>query len=296
MSSSLALLRANGIDISYDEEGQGRPVLFIQGGFGGAESTLFPKRSAIKGVLPQARFRTISFDRRNCGRSQYVNQETRLEDLAADARGVLEALNIERAIVVGDSLGGMVALRFALDYPEAVDGLVVMESSGRILRGSRRMRAAVVALNLLGPRIVYRIFRRQFLQSNWSKPMGGSPSGVAAKLVQAHQLDLQRRLEALPDETLYEYSMGIVRTYVAFLGRDIRNELPSLRMPVRIIHANADPLVGVHHGRELARLIPGAALTELAGLGHGLFNYPQGRDALRIAVESLVEQDALVAG
>ena len=74
-------LSANGIDLYYEEEGTGQPVLFIHGGFGGAESTLFPKPSAVTGLLSREAFRTISFDRRNSGRSGYCLDETSLEDL-----------------------------------------------------------------------------------------------------------------------------------------------------------------------------------------------------------------------
>jgi pimeloyl-ACP methyl ester carboxylesterase len=60
-------------------------------------------------------------------------------------------------------------------------------------------------------------------------------------------------------------------------------------MPVEVIHGSADRIVGADHGRELSGLIPQANLTELAGLGHGLLYYPEGREALRAAVGAIVD-------
>lgn len=286
--NALLLITANAIDLHYEDEGAGQPVLFIHGGFGGVESTLFPKPSVTSGVLAADAFRTISFDRRNSGRSQYVTRVTSLEDLARDARDLLQALGIDRAIVVGDSLGGMIAQRFALDYPETMQALVLLETSAHILRRTRRVKALLLAMHLLGPRALYRVFRRRFLEPDWSKPIGPEPAEAEVPAALEHNREFRERLRAMPDEALYRYSLGLIRTYIAFSGRDLRRELPRLRLPVEVIHGSADTIVGVHHGHELASLIPGARLTELPGLGHGLLYYPEGRLALNSAVERLV--------
>jgi pimeloyl-ACP methyl ester carboxylesterase len=278
-------VRVNRIELHYEEEGAGQPVLFIHGGFGGVESTLYPKPSVVAGALPANAFRTISFDRRNSGRSQFDTSDTRLEDLAADARALLEALGIEHAIVVGDSLGGMIAQRFALDYADVTSGLVLLETSAHILRRTRRVRAVLLAMRLLGPRVLYRMFRRRFLEPDWSKPIGPDPSEAAVQLAREQSLEFRRSLRELSDADLYRYSLGLIRTYVAFSGCDLRREIGRLRMPVEVIHGSADRIVGAHHGRELSGLIPQANLTELAGLGHGLLYYREGREALGAAVE-----------
>lgn len=282
----------NGIELYFEDEGTGEPVLFIHGGFGGVESTLYPKPSSITGALPADRYRTISFDRRNSGRSAYATRFTRLEDLAADARGLLGALDVERAVVVGDSLGGMIAQRFALDYPHATSGLVLMETSARILRRTREVKAVLLAMRLLGPRVLYRLFRRRFLEPDWSKPVGPARTPHEVRLAHEQRRDFLQKLRDLPDDELYRYSLGLIRTYVAFSGRDLRPEVPSLPAPVHIIHGSADTIVGTHHGRELAALIPHAEYTELPGLGHGLLYYPEGRESLRRAVGAMLPEPA----
>ena len=285
----LPYTEVNDIALYYEEEGAGQPVLFIHGGFGGVESTLYPKPSLITGLLPPQSFHTVSFDRRNSGRSGYGTAYTTLEDLASDAHGVMQAVGLERAIVIGDSLGGMVAQRFALDYPEATQGLVLVETSAHILRRTLQVKAILLAMRLLGPRALYRLFRRRFLEPDWSKPVGPDRSEEEVLQAREHDEEFRLQLRMLPDDELYRYSLGLIRTYVAFSGRDLRPELPELRMPVHVMHGDADTIVGVHHGRELGRLIPNAQYTELPGLGHGLPYYEQGRVTLRNAVEAMAQ-------
>src|SRR3954449_9852925 len=91
---SLATARVNGSDMYYEDNGEGTPVLFIHGGFGGVESTLFPQRSVFTGILSPERFRTITYDRRNSSRSSYSMKAYRVEDLATDAAALLDYLNI----------------------------------------------------------------------------------------------------------------------------------------------------------------------------------------------------------
>jgi pimeloyl-ACP methyl ester carboxylesterase len=277
----------DGVALHYEVEGDGQPVLFIHGGFGGVESTLYPKRSVISGVLSPEAFRTITFDRRNSGRSGYDTRYTTLEELARDARGVLSAAGFERAIVLGDSLGGMVAQRFALDYPAATEGLVLLETSSHILRRTLQVKAILLAMRIVGPRALYRLFRRRFMEPDWSKPVGPDRSEDEVRQAREHDEEFRRRLRAMPDEELYRYSLGLIRTYVAFSGRDLRGELQNLHVPTHVLHGDADTIVSVRYGRELGQLIPNVVYTELPGLGHGLPYYEEGRVAMRSAVAAV---------
>src|SRR5690606_23970629 len=104
-----------------------------------------------------------------------------------------------------------------------------------------------------------------------------------------HDLEFRRKLREMRDDELYRYSLGLIRTYGAFSGVDLRPELSRLQMPVHVIHGDADSIVGLHHGSELAMLIPDAGYTELPGLGHGLLYYEEGREALRLGVAAGAE-------
>ena len=110
----------NGIRLSYESIGEGVPLLFIHGGYGGAATTLAPQTHAIRTILPRDKVRTILYDRRNAGLSDYTDAHYTLKTIAADALGLLDHLQIKRAIVVGTSAGGPPALEIALSHPERV--------------------------------------------------------------------------------------------------------------------------------------------------------------------------------
>ena len=78
-------VNANGTEISYEATGQGAPVLFIHGGFGGPSSTVVPQVSRAASIFPTDGVQTITYDRRSAGRSEYDLSHYRLPDLAADA-------------------------------------------------------------------------------------------------------------------------------------------------------------------------------------------------------------------
>jgi pimeloyl-ACP methyl ester carboxylesterase len=279
-------ITANGIDTHYDIAGHGRPVLFIHGGFGGAESTLFPRPSVITGVLPEQAFLTISYDRRNSGRSEYTVARIRVEDLAADAHGLLQALGIPEAVVVGDSLGGMIAMRMALDFPHSVTALVLMETGAMIFERTNKVRAIDAALRIVGEHRIFRLNKKSLLNPTWSKPVGPEMTAGQTAARAAHDAEFRARLRDLPEDELFRYTRGLVRTYMAFSGRDLGAEMDRISAPVHIIHGTADTIVPIDKGRDLHQRIAGSKLHVLDGLGHGLLLYEEGRDALRRVVDS----------
>ena len=260
-------------------------MLFIHGGFGGAESTLFPQPSVITGVLSQQAFLTLSYDRRNSGRSEYTPTRIRLEDLAADAHGLLQALGIPEAVVVGDSLGGMIAMRMALDFPRSITGLVLMETGARIFERTNKVRAIDAALRIVGERRIFRLNKKSLLNPTWSKPVGPGMTVEQAAARAAHDAEFRTRLRALREDELFHYTRGLVRTYMAFSGRDISNEVHRIEPPVHIIHGTADTIVPWNKGRDLHERIAGSELRTLPGLGHGLLLYEEGRDELRSVLD-----------
>src|SRR5512146_922025 len=113
----MAKLHVNGVDLAYDDSGRGQPLVLLHEGI--ADRTMWDD---VTPMLAE-RFRVIACDLRGFG-------ETPLPDgpfvYAADVVGLIEALGVERAHVVGASLGGHVALDLALARPELVDRLVLV--------------------------------------------------------------------------------------------------------------------------------------------------------------------------
>src|ERR1035441_8066547 len=125
---------ANGIRIHYEVHGEGRPLLFILGP--GADVSEY---TALIDQLA-ARSRVIAFDNRGAGRTDKPDATYSIELMAADALGVLDALGISRADVLGVSLGGRIALELALGHAERVERLILVSTSARAVPSRRRRR------------------------------------------------------------------------------------------------------------------------------------------------------------
>lgn len=110
---------ANGITINYEVHGDGAPLLLINGLADDLTSWAYQMEAF------SARYRTIVFDNRGLGGSDKPTGPYTTAQMAADARGVLDALGIERAHVLGVSMGGMIAQEFALAYPQRVQKLAL---------------------------------------------------------------------------------------------------------------------------------------------------------------------------
>ena len=111
-------IRANGINLHYEEEGEGFPVVFLHGWPGDQAMWLFQ--------IPvfSAHYRVTAPDIRGHGRSEKTNGGYDVKTLASDVSVMFEELGIEEAFVVGGSFGGAVCQRFVIDYPEKVRGAV----------------------------------------------------------------------------------------------------------------------------------------------------------------------------
>lgn len=125
----MARIRANGIELEYDTLGNpGDPAILLVMGFA-FQMTRWP--DAFRQGLADAGFHVIRFDNRDIGLSQEMGafSSYTLNDLAADAAGLLDTLGIERAHIVGMSMGGMIAQLMALDHSRKVSKLVAMMTS-----------------------------------------------------------------------------------------------------------------------------------------------------------------------
>ena len=135
-------VRIDGVSLAYDIHGQGEPALFIHGALiADAYRPLWGQRELVEG------YRCIAYHRRGYGASDHPPGATGIEDHAADCLGLLEALGVDRAHVVGHSYGGCVAAQLALDAPGRVHTLALLEpaipvgASGAAYRESLRQGA-----------------------------------------------------------------------------------------------------------------------------------------------------------
>ena len=276
-------IKANGINIEVEDSGPGtgaqpRPAVLLIMGLG-MQLVAWPP--AMVQALLDAGYRVIRLDNRDIGLSQKfdhlghpnlvweslkyklglaVKAPYGLHDMAADALAVLDALQIDKAHVVGVSMGGMIAQRVALAAPERVLSLTsVMSSSGA--RG----------LPQAEPRVMRVLMSR--------------PAGKDILAVTDHYVRLFKAIGSpgfpVDDAELRERIMsaarrgfhpaGTVRQMVAIAADSRRAaELASLRLPTLVVHGKADPLVPFACGEDTARRIHGARLVGIEGMGHDL--------------------------
>ncbi len=276
----MAKLNANGLQIEYDEFGsRDNPAVLLIMGLG---TQMIAWSAEFCAGLAAGGYRVIRFDNRDVGLSQWLNGRKapsasrlllkhwlgvpsgapyRLGDMARDASAVLDGLGVDRAHIVGASMGGMIAQLIAVNEPERAQSLTTIMSS----TGNRRLpqaRADVRKLLLRDrapshDRTAYIDSAVQFFQTI------GSPAFPRS--------DAQWR-ELMG--TAYDRGVnpaGFFRQLAAIIeDGDRRRRLRQVRTPTLVIHGDADPLVPLAHGQDLAAVIPGAQLSVIKGMGHDL--------------------------
>ena len=270
---------ANGLQIEVDDTGgEGRPVILLIMGLG-MQLVAWP--TAFVQQLVDAGFRVVRHDNRDIGLSQgfdhagvgnivwetirhrlglKVRSPYTLQDMALDSLGVLDELGIERAHIVGASMGGMIAQRIAASAPRRTASLVsIMSSSG--------------ARGLPGP-------RREVAAMLMRRPMGRDEAALVAHSIRLLRL-IQSPAYPQTDEELSErlvFSMrrsyhpaGLMRQMLAIGADDERPTLlPRIQSPTLVLHGEADALVPIACGEDTARRIPGSKFVSVPGMGHDL--------------------------
>ncbi len=271
-------LEANGIRIELEDSGGGGEPLLLIMGLGGQ---LIHWPPDFVQALVQAGYRVIRIDNRDAGLSQHLPElgvpnialaglqrvvgatprpPYTLQDMAHDALGVLDALAIERAHLVGMSMGGMIAQRMAIAAPRHCATLTsIMSSSGA--RGLPSLQPKVLRVMLAKPRghdteAVVRYYL------NFFRAVGSPANPVPEEAMRAVILQTIARS--------YDPA-GNLRQLAAILADTTRaDELARVRCPTLVLHGDADPFVLIECGRDTARRIPGARFVAIEGAGHDL--------------------------
>jgi pimeloyl-ACP methyl ester carboxylesterase len=242
-------IRANGVELRVEEIGEGPPLLLIMG-LGSSLDTWIAQREAFA-----ARHRVILFDNRGAGESESPPAPWTVPDMAADAVGVLDALGVERAHVLGVSMGGMIAQEMAIRCPERVERLVVAVSFAR----PDPLRRAFL------------LFRR------WARLQGADlvQEGVANLpwLVSPQVLNDPQQLErimavvgTMPLMAPEAYSLQVD----AILEHDTLSRLHRVLAPTLVVAAAEDVLTPILLSQEIAAAIPGARLIVLPRGNHAV--------------------------
>jgi pimeloyl-ACP methyl ester carboxylesterase len=273
--------RVNGVEHFYEVSGSGQPVLFIHGGYGGAESAVVAKLPPeIVDILPSDRFQVITYDRRNAGQSEFTSAHYTLEDLADDAHALLDRVGAGKTIVIGSSAGGPIALQFALTYPDRTLALCLPNTGPNLANPARSRSRAFTELvarsRSEGDRAVFESRKASLRQL---PPLAG-PRASDPAAVKRHAA-VSQALATISDDELFRLSTGEVRNAEAYQGFDFTPRLAELAMPVCVIHGTADATVPISWGEALHQSIPGSEFHAIPAADHGVLLYDGAPQALR---------------
>ena len=270
---------ANGIELHYEEHGdRANPAMLLIMGFG-AQLTLWPDE--LVEALADQGYRVIRYDNRDIGLSHKFDGVKApglvkmtlmskfgftprvpytLGDMAADGIGLLDALEVDRAHIVGASMGGMIAQHVAAKYPQRCLSFTQIFST----TGNPKLPAA----------------RKEALKALITRPKGDAEDALVD-----HGVMLARTIGSpgypSPEDRLRErvrfsvrrsfYPQGPTRHLSAIVADgDRRDMLRGVEVPTLVLHGEDDPLVPCEGGRDTADCIPGAKLKTIPGWGHDL--------------------------
>lgn len=239
---------AAGTELHFVRAGEGEPMLLIQG----MSATHATWGRPFLGEL-EPHFDCVVFDNRGMGHSGRAELPFTIADLAADTAALLDALEVERAHVVGISMGGMIAQELALAHPERIRTLTL---GATYCGGSGGSLMAPEDLELLGIAMASgereQVFRAMW-EINLSPGFREDDSRFAAFAEMATALPAPQPV--------------ILQQMRACGAHDTSDRLGRLSVPTLVIHGDEDRLLGPNNGREIASLIP-TRLEMLEGVGH----------------------------
>ena len=268
---------STGITLEYEVHGEGDPLLLVMGL--GGQLVAWPS-SFIAGLVDRG-FKVVTFDNRDIGLStkidaapptklqsamfsisrRFAKSAYLLSDMAKDAVGLHDVLNIERAHVVGMSMGGMIAQTMAIEHPSRVRSLTsIMSTTGNPRVGRPKTSVVVRALKLTGGS------KETFAdrQASLFKLFSGSLYDEL-EIREVAKLSLER--DFTPD--------GTARQMAAIMASPDRTpQLKKLNVPTLVVHGLEDGLVQPSGGYATTKAIPGARLLAFPDMGH---NLPQAR-------------------
>lgn len=230
----------NGIRLAYERRGKGTPLVLLHG---------FPLDHHLwdeVAPLLEDTFDVILPDLRGFGASTAAASPSSMDDYASDIASLLDDLNIQKAAIVGHSMGGYVALAFARLYPERVRGLGLVSS--QVLadaperKEGRYKSAADVSANGIGS--VVEAMTPKFTDDEKLQ------SYARASMERQPPAAYMSALKAMAERT------------------DSTPFLSTFHFPVVIIHGDADSLIPIDRAREVKAALPQANLVEISGAGH----------------------------
>lgn len=260
----MSTAQVNGIELHYEEHGTGDPLLLIMGLAADSLAWIFQLPAFAE------HYRTIVFDNRGVGRSSKPSGPYTIPQMADDARALLDQLGVDRAHVLGVSMGGMIAQELALRSPERVRSLVLACTYAKPDEGVGRQLEASLTLfgGSRGPNGEIQVDLSQLDPMTFFQHL--LPSVFNAQFIMA---ELPKLMQVFSGALQFGFSMDAILAQVAATqSHDAVERLAHITAPTLVLTGDADLLIPPHNSELLAARIPGAKLVTIPGGSHG-FNF-----------------------
>ncbi len=246
-------VKVGDINIYYESHGDGEPILLIQGygAYSGHWAPLIPSLSQ--------EYRVISFDNRGTGRSDKPNIPYTMKMMAEDAKGLLDAIGIDSAHVLGESMGGMIAQELALNYPDKVKSLIL---GCTFCGGTMAVPPTPEAMAFLTSREMAKLSVEERARVTvpwlWNQEfIDKNPEAV----------EMYVAITAKYPTPIH----GFACQAQAIAAHDTYDRLPRITAPTLVIVGDADRIIPAGNSVIIASSIPNAELVVLKNAGHDFF-------------------------
>ena len=242
----------NGINLYYEVHGGGEPLVLIQGLAGDHRGWFFQTRTFKK------YFQVIIFDNRGIGRIDKAPGQYTVRDLAGQAIGLMDHLQIDKAHILGKSMGGMVAQELAINYPERLKKLVlVCTATGD---GDKSEVHPVLLRALRGK------------QDSVETDLKGIDFEKSMVTITALSFNSRLyRMIFVPLTKFYLRRAGIqghLKQMEAIVGHSTKDRLHLIKAPTLVMTGSEDRIISPHSSEGIAGLIPNARLLNIEGASH----------------------------
>lgn len=249
----MEFVKVGDIDVCYRVTGEGTPLVLVMG----LTANMDWWDPDLIDALSR-RFRVLVFDNRGAGRTEAPEQgDLSCEQFACDTAGLMDALGIERAHVLGMSMGGMIAQEFALRYPEKLDRLVLcctFPGGRNVVQADREVFKILVDRSGTPEELFERTLSIMF-PAEWLETHRDYLEGFRERYLRAPASD-----------------RNATRQFMATVRFDACVRLPEITAPTLVACGGSDILIPPENSRMIAARIPGARLLEYPGAGHAFIN------------------------
>ncbi|MFX1498818.1 MAG: alpha/beta fold hydrolase [Promethearchaeota archaeon] len=250
-------IKVNDINIYYELHGDGFPLIFIMGQSGTVSHF---KNSILFNDFEKylfKKFKTLLFDNRGIGQTDDVDKQYTIKTLADDVAGLIDALNLRKVNILGFSMGGMIAQELIINYPEKIEKCVIGSThcgrpkcimpSRETFSGPPPFQEGVTPEELIKYQIPL-VYTEDYINSN-------------PKII---DYIIQNRISHPVPLKVYQKQINAVLRFKSY------KNLPTVQVPILILHGKDDLLVPPQNAEILADLIPEAKLKIFENSGHGL--------------------------